>query len=176
MSRNYIFLKKEIAADLFLINKEYQKIYFENTPRSTRLLKIYSRMALINLCGWVEDELKKLGNLSVENLKENRSRDLVNNHTAKIYGFDYDKHLSLRLILTFGVHGFEFIESKTGDANIAILDSVLAKLKKWRDLAAHSHANVIQCDPSRIILEFEKIFPILKKIEKSARKYSRKHF
>ena len=62
---------------------------------------------------------------------------------------------------------FEFIESKTGDANIAILDSVLAKLKKWRDLAAHSHANVIQCDPSRIILEFEKIFPILKKIEKN---------
>ena len=59
---------------------------------------------------------------------------------------------------------------------MAILKSSLGNLKTWRDSAAHSLIIKIDCDPSRIIDEFKKIFPILKKMETVARAYRDTNF
>lgn len=176
MSKICIFSKTEVLAVLKNINTEYKVLYFQDTPKSARLMKTYSKIAVIELCGWIEDGLKNLAKLSIEKLKVRRVRKDVNNFIEGINGFKYDSHFSKIMMLAFGAHGFEFIESRVGDADIARLRSVLGNLKNWRDDSAHSHIITIPCDPSHIIKEMDIIFPILKKIEINARIYKKKHF
>lgn len=172
MSIKNIFSKTEILSVLSLIDKEYNNIYHINTPKNIKLMKSYTKMATIATGGWVEDGLKELSQMSIDRLSEQKR---ISKLTESIYGFSYN-HFYKYIIYSFGPHGLEFIESSVGDTKIFILKSSLGKLKEWRDHAAHSHRIILQCNPSQVITEFNKIFPILKEIEKYAKEYKKKHF
>lgn len=176
MSSKNVFLKTEIYSVLSLIDAEYKKIYSITTIKNAKLMKSYAQIAIIAVGGWIEDGLEELALLSISKLTVIDNQEHITKLVDKIYGFSYKHHFSQMIILTYGAHGLEYIESKVGDSDIAILTSSLGTLKKWRDDVAHSHRTAIPCNPEQVIKEFNKIFPILKKFEKYAREYKRKHF
>lgn len=176
MLKKCVYAKTEIISVLSILNKEYNHIYNVGTLKSIKLMKAYAKMAVIALGGWLEDGQQELAQLSIIKLRENENQHKLSEMLDNIYGFSYSSHFSKSLILAFGAHGFEYIKSQVGDANIQILSSVLGNLKQWRDSASHSYVTLIPCNPSRVINEMNRIFPILKKIEKSARDYKNQHF
>ena len=176
MAKRRIFAKSEILSVLSVLDREYKKVYTISTPSNIRLMKAYAKMAVIASGGWVEDGLKDLMDVSISRLKSTKNQKKLQDMAESIHGFSYPWHFSKGVIMTFGAQGFEFIELSVGDPDISRLSSTLGNLKTWRDLAAHSHATIIKCDPSRVIMEMNLIFPILKKIETSARAYKKKHF
>lgn len=176
MSKSCVFAKTEIFSALGILDREYKKVYKKSTVRNIRLMKAYSKMAIVASGGWVEDGIKNLSEISISKLSEPRTQKKLVDIIDKIHGFSYSSHFSRGVINTFGAHGFEFIEAEVGDADIARLSSTLGKLKAWRDTAAHSYVTTIPCDPSTVISEMKTIFPILKKVEASARLYRKNHF
>lgn len=176
MSIKCAFAKTEILSSLKVIEREYNKIYNITTPQNTQLMKSYAKIAVIALGGWVEDGMKNFTNISTNKIADVKNQQKINEMLDHIYGFSYKAHIFKKIVYTFGVHGLEFIESEIGDTNMSRLSSSLNNLKTWRDLASHSHVKVISWDPSRVISELETIHPILKNIEKNARKYRDIHF
>ena len=175
MARGCIFAKTEVLAALSVLDREYKKAYKRPSPRNNRLLKAYSKMAVITAGGWVEDGIKSLMEMSILKLKELDGQKRLKNEADHIWGFRY-YHFSKGMMFAFGAHGLEYVERKIGSTDLAILSSSFGKLKTWRDDAAHSHATTIRSNPTMVIGEMNIIFPILKKIEASTREYSRKHF
>lgn len=176
MAKSCVFAKGEILSVLFVLDREYKRAYAVPTASNVRLMKTYAKMAVIAAGGWVEDGLKDLMNVSISKLKSAATQTKIQGLVKDIHGFSYPWHFSRGMIMTFGAHGLEFIEAYVGDADIARLTSALGNIRTWRDDVAHSHAAVITSDPSRVIREVGLIFPILKKIEISARLYRNEHF
>lgn len=176
MPRIYLFSKTEINAMLTILDKEYKKVYYMGTKKSTRLMQAFSKMAVLAIGGWLEDGIKQITKLSTSKLKEIKNQEKIENMVSRIYGFKYEDHFTRGILWSFGAHGFEYIETEVGSADIARLSSTLNNLKTWRDVAAHSHSRIIPCNPNQIITEMNNIFPILKKIEASAKKYKNIHF
>lgn len=176
MAKGCIFAKGEILSVLSVLDREYKKAYGVPTPSNVRLMKTYAKMSVIAAGGWVEDGLRDLMDVSISKLKSTTNQTKIQRMVRDIHGFSYSRHFSRGVIMTFGAQGLEFIELCVGDSDISRLASSLGNIKTWRDDVAHSHAAVITCDPSRVTREVGLIFPILKKIERSARLYRKKHF
>lgn len=176
MAKACIFAKSDISSVLSLLNREYKKVYGVSTPQNVRLMKIYAKMAVIALGGWIEDGMKNLMGISIDELQEVLNQNNLKKMVGSIYGFSYEWHVSKMIVYAFGAHGLEYIESEVGDSDIARLSSSLGNLKTWRDNAAHSHATVLICNPEMVIRELNAIFPILKKMERGARTYRNLHF
>lgn len=176
MARGCVFAKGEILSVLNILEREYQKTAKLPSLTNNRLLKSYSKMAVIAAGGWVEDGIKSLMQISIERLNDLNGQTRLTNEADNIWGFGYKRHLSKGMMLAFGAHGLEFVERVVGSTNIAILSSSLGNLKAWRDDAAHSYVLTIKCNPAMVIKEIEKIFPILKHIEKCAREYRKLHY
>lgn len=176
MARGCVFAKGEILSVLNILEREYQKTSKLRSPTNSRLLKSYSKMAIVAAGGWVEDGIKSLMQISTARLKDLNGQTRLINEADNIWGFGYKKHFSKGIMLAFGAHGLEFVETSVGPTNITILNSSLGKLKTWRDGAAHSYVLTIKCNPAMVIKEVERIFPILKQIEMCTREYRKLHY
>lgn len=176
MAKGVIFAKTDILAVLNIINGEYMKALSASSAKNNRLLKTYSKMAVITAGGWVEDGIKSLMEISGTKLRNVDGQKRLEHLSKRISGFSYERHFSRGVMYAFGAHGLEFIEKQLGQNDLIQLGSSLGNLKKWRDDAAHSHAVHIKATPSIIIKEIGLMFPILKNIESSARKYKNKYF
>lgn len=174
MAKAIIFAKTEVTKTLELIVRKYLAAYDVHNADNTRLMHLYSGMAVITLSGYLEDGMDGLVDITLKSLSVD-GRKRLQESRGGIHGASYG-HLSKRIAIAFGSHGLEFIESYVGPSDIAILSSTLGTLKKLRDEAAHSHKGAILRNPSMILSDFIKIHPILRKIEKGARLYRDEHF
>lgn len=128
----------------------------------------YSKLAIIELCGWIE--------LSMDNIAEN----FVNRYVKtaefkkkfkqtkdKNNGFDYENNFSKMLIQTIGLHNMEKVETIiVSPVELTILKANLESLKKLRNDAAHTFIGTTTTyqAPSVTKSQLESIYPILKKI------------
>lgn len=174
IQRKHIFAKKEILSVLVLLDREYKKASSGATKKDTQLMITYAKMAIIAISGWIEDGIKDLSFLSILKLKELPRQKILISLIEGIHGCSYN-HFSKAIIISFGAHGFEFLEKNIGDSDLAIVKNFLGNLKKWRDDIAHSYVAKIPRDPSGIIKEISSIFPILRSIEQCIRKYRREN-
>lgn len=98
----------------------------------------YSKLALIELCGWLEETI------------DNLCLDYVNQHCTAIYidlfkhividstyGFHYDSHFRQMLLKLVGIKKLEQIENNLS-TEIPILKSQLGTLWSKRKVAAHT--------------------------------------
>lgn len=169
-----IFPETEITGVLKLIKHEYDIVYRVHSKRNTRLMKLYSNMAVMSLSGWIEDGMKNMVNLSLKGLDADGQKRLLGK-TGRVYGPSYI-HFTNRLEVAYGSHGLKYIESCVGDTDKDVLTSLLANIKRYRGAAAHSYAITILRDPSGILSDANRIIPILKKYEVAARAYKKQHF
>jgi len=148
--------------------EQLEKLY--NNHQSLRKDIYYSKIALIELCGWIEESLDHLIRFSViRKLKTDEYKKILTTIIKKNHGFDYDYKFRPMLIQAVGIVEAEKIErnvNKNGD--IDKLRSHFSNLKNLRNRNAHTFIkNVTNSidSPSVFLSYFNEILPILKKIE-----------
>ncbi len=163
--------KNDISQNL----KELNVLY--NNASTNKKKRFYSKLAVLELCGWLEDSMDKIV-LDYCN-KKICNTDNVDDFNIKVkntYGFNYKDNFRPLIISLIGFKGIEKLETHIGQPNIDKLKSLLGTWKKHRNNLAHSYTNIkgttpnISVTPSIAIDGFNNIYPILNNIEKQIKK------
>ncbi|TXD81112.1 endoribonuclease [Subsaximicrobium wynnwilliamsii] len=134
----------------------------------------YSKLALIELCGWIEESFDSIIKLSIRNkLKSSSYKKYMKDTIKGTYGFQYNAHFRKMLIVAIGICEAEKLERKIDKSGkIQLLTSTLATLKEIRNENAHSFikgtTTTIQT-PSITKAQFLRIYPIIKELEREIR-------
>lgn len=123
-----------IKANLHHLDREYTR------SASTREASYRSKMAILELCGWIEmsmdDAIIRAG---ARLLKNPKSIKLLNTCVKRNYGFLYEPHFQSLVIFLIGVSGCELIESKINTDTFTNFKGDLKTLKTSRDELAHTY-------------------------------------
>jgi len=137
----------------------------------------YSKLALLEFCGWIEESMDAIVSKRVmSSLKTSRFKKILRKNIIKEnHGFQYSSNFCPMVIKTIGIINAEQIELKMNSTGqIDILSTELGNLKKSRDDNAHTFirgtTTIIQ-SPSITKNQFKIIYPILKKYEHEINKH-----
>lgn len=154
---------------------QLDKLY--NNSSSQKKSIYYSKLAVIELCGWIEDSMDDVvEKYCNKKLKESANKKCVKDDIINPnHGFHYKSNFRPMLMKSIGIIALEKMEKKleNGGAKITILKSTLGRLKGKRNDAAHTFIKGITSNfdaPSTIKNDFNRIYPILKEIETEIRK------
>lgn len=144
------------------------KLY--NNPRSQKETNLYTKLALLELCGWVEESMDNIVKIyGKRKLKTEPFKKLHLNIIDKNYGFKYEYNFRPMLIQTIGIIQVEKLETDLNKlAKIDILSSELTRLNKLRNKAAHTYTKGTTASfaaPSVTLGIFHIIYPILLEID-----------
>lgn len=153
--------------------KDLDKLY--NSATSQKKAIYYSKLALIELCGWIEETLDNIvikhanRKLKLPCNKKYYSEKIV----MKTYGFDYKANIRPMFIGLVGIIEVEKIEKKLDkQMQLQRFKSQLGNLKAIRNDAAHTHlkgVTRVYNAPSYTIREFSTIKQFLEKIDSELR-------
>ncbi len=122
------------------ILKELNKIkrlYDKSMSGSDRdMPKYYSKLALLELCGWIEESMD---DIIVKSSRRSRVKDCkyINDFIERNHGFSY-KNFRNMIISLIGITEVERVENKVNKVNKQKLESSLKSLKSMRDNHAHT--------------------------------------
>jgi hypothetical protein len=156
-----------------IILKELNKlnVLYNNSKASTDidLPKYYSKLALLELCGWIEESIDNLINEYAD--RKINETTYIENVLDHNYSFDY-KRFKKMMITLVGLAGFEKIENKINIVNRARLESSLNSLKSMRD--DHAHTTLIGIGSTRTLYTPSVIIPHLNDIYYGLREYEKR--
>jgi len=126
--------KGKILQTLDELDKLYQRTNNQN------LQVYYSKLALLELCGWLEisidDIVKKCAKRCLKNIDNIK---YIEEQIKKTSSFDYKNNFRGLLIQIIGLINFEMLEKKVQPTSLATLPSTLTALKTLRNSHAHTH-------------------------------------
>lgn len=152
---------------------ELEKLYSTSTSQKKAIY--FSKMAIIELCGWIEETFDDIvirhanRHLSNPDNKKYCKYSIVKRNN----GFHYEVNVRPMLISVIGLIEVEKLEielEKT--AKITLLKTYLENLKGIRNDAAHTHLRGITKTynaPSRTLGDYNNIIPILEEIDNQLR-------
>ncbi len=151
-----------------------------NKTSDTKLSLFYSKLAILELCGWIEitmdDIIRRYYRRKIKNtINITHMEDEV---IRKTYGFDYNYHFRRMLIQLIGISGIEKLEKKVDSGKIDPMKAALSSLKSERDKEAHEYIKGTTRRlnaPSTTKVRFKTVYEGLKNIESMLHKikYSR---
>ena len=150
--------------------KQLDRLY---NSSSTSEATYYSKLAIIELCGWIEYSMDNVAeHFANKKLRTQPFKDSFMAIKDNNFGFEYKKNFRKMLSQTIGLHNMERIEvsiNATGD--ITVLSATLDTLKTLRNDAAHTFigATTTYQAPSVTKSQLDIIYPILKKIGQQVR-------
>ena len=152
---------------------ELDKLYTGATSKKKAIY--YSKLATLELCGWVEDSIDEIVIMYANRrLKEKHNRKYIKKEIVKrTNGFQYKFHIRPMLISIIGLITLEGIEKefeKTG--KITMLQNSLSNLRESRNKAAHTHLKGAMSSydtPSVLRGEFQKIKTVLLEFDTALR-------
>jgi hypothetical protein len=153
---------------------ELDKLY--NNASSQKKAIYFSKLAVIELCGWIEETLDdviiKHGN---RNLKTSINKTFCKEDIViPNYGFQYNKNIRPMLLKLLGLIQLEVFEQELEKtAQITLLKSNLGSLKRIRNEAAHTHLKGVTRRynaPSRTLGDFNRISELLESFDNELRK------
>lgn len=155
--------------------EELDKLY--NKARSQKKAIYYSKLALLELCGWIEESMDDIV-LSYGNrtLKQKSNKEYIKKQIVPwVHGFQYQQHFRPMLMSVIGIRNLERVETKLeyNGGQVSRLSSFLGNLKSDRNDAAHTFLKGITRTynaPSRTKGDFLSIYPILKEFDNEIRK------
>lgn len=104
--------------------------------------KIYSKIAILELSGWVEESMDDIiWNLADKKLDSNKAKKRLKKTISNVNSFTYEKHFSEMLRKAIGVINKEAIEKKIRDRTDGTLikfENALKKLYSERNPLAHT--------------------------------------
>lgn len=128
-----------IAKSYLLKNLEVIEKLFNSSTSTTKGL-FYSKLAILELCGWIEESMDDIIiKCAHRNIKDKRYQKEVNEIVKRNYGFDYEKNFRSMLIQVIGRVGVCKLERRIDPVKFQVLQSTLSKLKTYRDSEAHTH-------------------------------------
>lgn len=165
--------KAHIETSLYQIDRLYKKSLMDR--RGNRRALFYSKLAIIELCGWIEESMDSIIEmLSDKHLSEADNRDYIHNSVIRCtHGFHYNKNFRIMLINIIGLINVERLESKLDKHKFHSMKSNLGSLKVCRDQQAHIHikGTTTSIDtPSITRNRFIKVYEGLKDVELYCRK------
>lgn len=154
----------DIEAKLQRLDTEYN-----NSILDPDLPIFYSKLAVIEFSGWIEDSVDSIvydyiDNHIVDPIVKKNIKENVNGN----YGFKYYSNLFKVFTSVLGVDTWENIEDKLKPQNLVDLVNVTSTFTGIRNKAAHSSIVVTTTfsSPSSTIAAYNKVKPAMKIIEK----------
>lgn len=156
--------KSYIAANLQSIEHLF------NASTSPRESLFYSKLAIIELCGWIEMSMDDITlRLASRCLNTRHNQKYIKDEVVRrTYGFDYDRHFLPMIEAIIGRHGIEQMSAKIDKGILQALIGALSTLKLSRDQLAHQYikGTTVTIDaPSATIARFPIVLAGLKNIE-----------
>ena len=129
-----------------------------------------SKLAIIELCGWIEVSLDDLVLLLARKTVTNSgyAKHIREKIIDRNSGFHYKKHFRTMLTASVGFEGLEIIEAAVNPVSKARLESELGALSITRNSLAHTYIKGVAAAidaPSVTIGRFNRIYPALKEYE-----------
>ncbi len=126
----YSYIEKNLSS----LDKKYR------LTKSNTEARYYSKLATLELCGWIEtsidDSILRCANRL---LKSRSARKIVEKEVKRTYGFEYERHFRSLIITLIGIHGFEKVEMCIEPSVLSNFMSALGSLKISRDMLAHTY-------------------------------------
>lgn len=156
--------KTYIAANLQQIERLY------NSSKSVQKSLFYSKLAVIELCGWIEMSMDDIVlRLASRRLRQPDHRKYVEKEVVRrTFGFDYERHFLPMIETIIGRHGIEEMNTRVDNGLILPLVGALSALKTERDKLAHQYIKGITLTidaPSVTNARFPIVLAGLKNIE-----------
>jgi hypothetical protein len=125
--------KSYITSNLQAINRKYLK------AKSQREALFLSKLAILELCGWIEESMDDLVlKCASRQLKESSNRKQCSDEfVRRTYGFDYQNNFRSMLIRLLGLLNVERIEARVDKTKRDGMKAALSTLKTQRDTEAH---------------------------------------
>ncbi|UXE62888.1 MAG: hypothetical protein KA717_09415 [Woronichinia naegeliana WA131] len=150
----------------------YESVLTSELPSDlqTRRLQFYSKLAILELCAWIEEAQDEIILDYIQlNLLEGSNIESVRNMVRRNPSFDYEKFRAF-LIHIIGIISVERLEAKLKQQQDILqrIKSELGALQKKRNDLAHTHLKEITPSydaPSVTYNNFLKIYDLLQKIE-----------
>ena len=148
--------------------KQIERLY--NSAPSIQKSLFYSKLAVIELCGWIEMSMDDIVlRLSVRRLQDPKNRKyIVKDVVQRTYGFHYEDHFLPMIEAVIGRQGIEQMNSSLDGTLIPPLIGALSALKTARNKLAHQYikgTTLIIDAPSVTNARFPIIWAGLKDIE-----------
>ena len=153
---------------LFKTLNRLDKLYNDSTSDDQKIF--YSKLALIELCGWIEETMDDIVLRCAKRcLKSPANQKFIKDEIIKPNSnFQYEAFRKM-LIMVIGLATLEKIEKKLEKTGkISALKGYLGNLKKSRDTAAHSHTTgtLRTYDaPSKTQHNFDRIYALLTELD-----------
>lgn len=144
-----------------------------NTSPSNFEATYYSKLAVIEGCGWIELSMDHIvESYFNRKIRTSQFKKVCKTFVKKNYGFQYEDNFKKMLLPTIGVKQVEKLEVKLNKRGlIDILIAELEALKIHRNDASHTYirATTRYPSPSSVKGQVETIYPILKQIHSEIR-------
>ena len=147
---------------------------YNRKSRNPRDPLYYSKLSLIELCGWIEITMDSIiMDCARKHMGRARNvkyvQDIIIRRT---YSFTYDPHFRAMLIQVVGLVKVEELEGKVDRLKFDAMKSSLGRLKEQRDREAHTYivgATPTVDAPSLINHHFQNVYHGLKDVERCVR-------
>ena len=159
---------ESIKNDLELLDSEYNK-----DDVTTELQIIYSKMALLSLCCWIEDAFDEIVKcyIAKQALTKDIQKYIIDKCVEQNYGFNYMKNIIPMFCSTIGIANWSSIQNSVD--NVEDFKSILNNLSKKRNIIAHKYKSEVMPNydaPSTIINNFQTVKETICKIESAMNK------
>lgn len=128
ITKSYLLKNLEMIEKLF------------NSSTSTAKGLFYSKLAILELCGWIEESMddivRKCAHRKIKKLEDQKE---IEKKIRKTYSFDYNQHFRPMLTEIIGRVGVIRLERKINPVKLQVLQAKLSTLKTYRDSEAHTH-------------------------------------
>ncbi len=134
-----MIVRSHILETLKILDQKYNSAVGAKEPL------LYSKLAIIELCGWIEESMDDIVLRCARHyLKNEDNIKYVKNEIVKrTYGFEYDTHFRRMLIQLLGIINVERIEKNVDLNKREKFKAALNTLKNPRNSAAHTHVKGI---------------------------------
>lgn len=137
---------------------------------STQKSLFYSKLAIIELCGWIEMSMDDIVlRLAARRLKQHTHIKFIEEKVKRTYGFEYERHFLPMIEAIIGRYGIEEMNAKVDSALVTPFLAALSALKTSRNQLAHQYIKGITMiidSPSITNARFRVVLAGLKNIER----------
>lgn len=156
----YSYIKKNLE----LLNRKYVN------AATLRDKNFYSKMAVLELCGWIEVSMDDIVTRTTNRLlKSESNKNYVISAVTKNSGFHYKDNFRKMMVNLVGISGCEKFEKKVNSAVALKFQIELGNLKKLRNEYAHTYTKGVTQNydaPSMTIARYNDVADGLRAYEK----------
>lgn len=166
-------IKKTIQNNLLQLERYFNKASSSKSPSENRKLLYYSKLAILELCGWTEESMDDIVDTCAKrHLTDAKNQAYVDSLISDTWSFDYSTAFRKMLIHVMGIVNIERLEVSIDSIKLQMMKSEFGHLKPDRNIHSHTHIKgTPRIDsPTITIRRFGNIYECLKDIERCVKR------